>query len=101
MTNEVKQKIYITMNGNWGDDVTGVAVCEDGNVLAGHVCSSESFFPHDFGITSTWKHESYDKHCGKGNWELILDVEGTNIPKEVRVPIPKPKATKKGSFPGF
>ena len=83
MTNGVKQKIYITMNGTWGSDVSGVAVCEDGHVLAAHICSSESFFPHDFGITSNWKHDQYDNHCGKENWELVLDVEGNDIPPEV------------------
>lgn len=80
----MKQKIYITINGHWGDDITGVAICEDGTVLAGHVCSSESFLPHDFGMgDSNWKHENYDKHCGKDNWELILDPSGDNIPQSV------------------
>jgi hypothetical protein len=26
---------------------------------------------HDMGFTSDWKHEDYDKHCGKSNWELV------------------------------
>jgi hypothetical protein len=27
---------------------------------------------HDLGMDgSTWKHESYNKHFGEGNWELV------------------------------
>jgi len=47
-----------------------VALCEDGNSLAGHLCSHEGFVKHDMGFTSDWKHEHYDEHCGKDNWEL-------------------------------
>jgi len=36
-----------------------IALSEDGDVLAGHVCSSPSWGPHDMGVTSDWKHETY------------------------------------------
>ena len=58
--------------------MSAIAISEDGNVLAEHCCSHEVFMAHDLGIVGTWKHEHYDKHHGKGNWELvwISDVKG-------------------------
>lgn len=65
-----KKKIYCFNNGGSRDWYEAVAIAEDGTVLAGHICSHESFMRHDLGIDSTWKHESYNAHYGEGNWEL-------------------------------
>jgi len=60
-------KIYVFVNARWGTgDVIGVALAEDGHCLASHICSSESFVPHDLGATSTWKHDHYREHFPDG-----------------------------------
>ncbi len=60
-------------------DVQGFALCEDGTGLASHWCSSKYYIPHDMGITSDWKHDTYDEHCPDG-YDLILveDPENDN-----------------------
>jgi hypothetical protein len=65
-------KIYCFANGSFGGggDVCGVAIGDDGEVVAGHISSCEGWMRHDLGITSNWKHELYDAHFGVGNWEL-------------------------------
>lgn len=63
-------KIYAFNNGGSHGFMSAVAIGDDGHVLAGHCCSSVGFMPHDLGVTSDWKHEHYDKHFGKGNWEI-------------------------------
>lgn len=65
-----KKKIYCFNNGGSPGWYKALAVAEDGTVLAGHICSHESFMRHDLGMDSTWKHENYNKHYGEGNWEL-------------------------------
>lgn len=55
----------------WGPgDVVSYALCEDGTALASHLSSNESWARHDMGLTSNWKHDRYDAHCGEGGWEL-------------------------------
>ena len=79
----MKKKIYIAYfpMTNKGDeyDVSGFALCEDGHGLASHWCSSKYWIEHDMGITSNWKHDTYEKHCPEG-YELILidNPENTN-----------------------
>lgn len=67
-----RKKIYIWINQNSPGWVLPYAICEDGNVLAQHTCSHEHFVKFDMGITqdSDRKHDLYDEHCGKDNWEL-------------------------------
>ena len=77
----MKHKIFCYNNGGPSGFLTAIAMAEDGNVLAQHICSSEAFMLHDLGITSDWKHENYNAHYGEGNWELVwvknpLDHEG-------------------------
>lgn len=67
---EQKKKIYCFNNGGPSDWLQAVAIAEDGTCIAGHICSAESFMPHDLGITSDWKHDDYNEHYGEGNWEL-------------------------------
>ena len=64
-----KPKIYCFLNGGQREWWNVLAIAEDGTTLAGHVCSSPSFFRHDIGITSDWKHDKYDAHYPNG-WTL-------------------------------
>jgi len=76
----MKKKIYVFCNTLPNDRkwYSMVAICEDGHHLAGHICSHPCFMEHDMGITSDWKHDAYDKHCGKSNWELIVIEDPVN-----------------------
>lgn len=64
------KKIYCFNNGGSYGWMSAIAIAEDGNVVAVHTCSNESFMRHDLGLTSDWKHENYNEHYGEGNWEL-------------------------------
>lgn len=46
--------------GRWGD-VIGIAINEDGDILAQHACSNEGYMPHDLGCVegSTWQQDRY------------------------------------------
>jgi hypothetical protein len=72
----MKNKIFafIEQINAMGYIVTSVA--DDGNVLASHCSSSESYAKHDIGINSKWKHDLYDKHFPNG-WEIewVADPE--------------------------
>lgn len=46
-----------------------VAITEEGEGIAGHVCSSHGWVAHDMGFTSDWHHDSYDKVYPDG-WRL-------------------------------
>jgi hypothetical protein len=66
----MKPKIYIFINGKYtSGDVVPIAVSEDGDVLASHLCSSEGFVAYDMGITGTRKHDTYNSKYPDG-WEL-------------------------------
>ena len=64
-------KIYGFFNSTqeFGDAV-GVAITEDGRVLATHVSSNESWSRRDLGMNgeSSPKHKYYDEACPEG-WE--------------------------------
>ena len=70
-------KIFCFNNGGPREWLNAVAIADDGPCLAQHICSHEGFMAHDLGITSTWKHENYNKHFGEGNWELewVSDID--------------------------
>lgn len=64
-------KIYAFNNGGSPGWLHAVALGDDGRVVAGHICSHESFMRHDLGVSgSNWKHEQYDKYYGAGNWSI-------------------------------
>jgi hypothetical protein len=65
-----KPKIYCFNNGGAPGWYSAVALSEDGECLAQHICSHEAYMPHDLGITSDWKHEIYWKHYPEG-FELV------------------------------
>lgn len=62
--------IYCFNNGGSAGFQAAIGIAEDGNCLAQHLCSHEGFMKHDLGMTSDWKHENYNEHYGKGNWQL-------------------------------
>lgn len=78
----MKKKIYGFVNGGSGDWWTVTALCEDGIFLASHICSSAAWGPHDIGVTSDWKHETYKKHCPEG-FEVIWVVGNPKDSPEV------------------
>lgn len=59
-------KIYCFINGGCPGLYHVVALAEDGNALAGHGSSNESWAKHDIGIYSNWKHDTYEKHYPDG-----------------------------------
>jgi len=63
-------KIFCFNNGGNPGCMLGMAISEDGYCIAQHVSTHEGFMKHDLGMTSDWKHENYNEHYGKGNWEL-------------------------------
>ena len=61
------KKIYCWVNSGAGTEWQHVmAMCEDGEVLAGHLSSNRTWAMHDIGITSDWKHDLYQEHCPDG-----------------------------------
>lgn len=68
---DTKKKIYCFNNSGHPGLLIAQAICEDGHALAQHCCSHECYMAHDLGLTSSWKHELYDAHCGPGGWELV------------------------------
>jgi len=61
-----KKIIYGFVNSGSHDWYSVVGICEDGMVLAGHICSSPSWGEYDIGVTSDRKHDVYAKHCPDG-----------------------------------
>lgn len=55
-------------NGGSPGWFSAVAIAEDGHVLAGHICSEESYMYHDLGIVegATWKHDKYQEYYPDG-----------------------------------
>lgn len=65
-------KIYVFKNGSLGSsDGVYFAVAEDGECLASHVSSCDSWAMHDMGVDENgWKRDIYAKHYPNG-----FDVE--------------------------
>lgn len=71
--------IYCFLNGGSPGWYSVMAISQDGHVLAGHVCSSSSFFLHDIGIESDWKHDKYREHYPDGyrlEWVERDEIDG-------------------------
>lgn len=66
-----KPKIYAFSNGGYPGFFQALAISEDGYVVGQHVCSHESWIPHDLGVTSEWHHEGYQKHYPDG-FEVVF-----------------------------
>lgn len=58
--------IYCFINQRSLENYYVMAMAEDGNVLAGHLSSSEMWARHDIGVTSDWKHDNYAAHYPDG-----------------------------------
>lgn len=64
-------KIFCFINSGAGTDwVITDALAEDGEFLAGHCSSNDSWAKHDIGINSDWKHDAYKAHYPDG-YELV------------------------------
>ena len=77
------KKIYIIAQGQ-KSSIYATALCEDGEVLASHSCSSKEFARLDMSLTphSQWKVKAYKEHCPDG-YELIdlVDLSGAELDK--------------------
>lgn len=79
-------KVYLFSNGivtPFGDHM-GVAIAEDGEVLASHVCSSPRFFQHD--LHGAWRAEVYAKKFGgygDGEFYQVVQCSANDVPEEV------------------
>jgi len=63
------KRIYCFVNarGQGGrTDVLVEALCEDGDFLASHRSSDESWARYDIGVTSVRQHAAYEDHCPEG-----------------------------------
>lgn len=61
--------IYGFNNGGSPGWYSAVLIAEDGVGLGGHICSSETYMPHDLGIlegTRPDRHEEFRKHYPNG-----------------------------------
>jgi len=77
-----KAKIYLTCfrGGFSSGDVIGQALAEDGEALASHLSSNESWAKHDMGLTGDWKHEIYGEHYPDG-YELVWIDDPSTDPR--------------------
>jgi hypothetical protein len=66
-----KPKIFVFADdAGQGIEWCGMAVCEDGILLAGCVSTSRDDFRHEMGLSSGLKHEAYRRHYPLG-YELV------------------------------
>ena len=66
-----KKKIYCFSNGGTRNLIEGIALTEDGDVVAQHLSSNLMHMKYDLGIGSKDKHNDYNDHYGVDNWELV------------------------------
>lgn len=59
-------------------DTYGVAIRDDGVVVARHYSSCVGWSKHDMGITSNWKHSEYEETCPDGYELEWVDFESRN-----------------------
>lgn len=65
-----RKRVSIERLEAYHDNYRCDAISEDGVFLAGHICSDPAWGPHDLGVTSQWKHETYRKYYPDG-FEVI------------------------------
>jgi len=77
-----KAKIYLTCfpGGFSNGDVIGQALAEDGEGLASHLSSNESWAKHDMGLRGDRKHEIYKEHYPDG-YELVWIDDPSTDPR--------------------
>lgn len=54
--------IYGFNNGGSPDWLEALAIAEDGEVLGGHICSSEAYMPHDLGLIEGARDDLHEKY---------------------------------------
>ena len=71
MTTDEASKIYALCydSGGWSGDLTGLALDEDGYVIASHISSGMGWSEHDM-VSSGWKDEKYSERYPDG-WEVM------------------------------
>lgn len=80
-------KIFCFINSENSFGVQVCALSEDGDSLAGHVSSSESYAKHDIGINSDWKHEKYKERYPEG-YELVwVDTSSNELPEDFKLAV--------------
>lgn len=73
---------YYTGNSSYGiirdagrdGDVYGMAfTVGDGyyNIVASHLSSGKCWYEHDMGITSDWKHDTYERVADDGEYDIV------------------------------
>jgi len=83
-----KIKIYC-FNNSWSPGQPrhewniGIALSEQGVCITQHCSSSPEWCKKD--ITGPFKHEAFDKHCGKDNWEVIWIDDARNAEKHENI----------------
>ncbi len=71
-----KPKIFGFVNGGSPGWYDVSSITEDGVCLASHCCSHPCYGPHDIGVTSDWKHDTYAKYYPDGfTVEWVENVE--------------------------
>jgi len=81
-----KPKVYLFANGTFGtEDLQMVALADDGEVLASHICSSKAWGRHDL-HDAPFRHAEYVRKYGTwgdgGRYELV-ECDGSEVPAEV------------------
>lgn len=70
-------KIFCFINSGKGSDwVVTNALAEDGEFLASHISSNDTWAKHDIGVHSDWKHDAYKAHYPDGYEVVWVDDPG-------------------------
>ena len=73
--------IYCFVNGGWGDDVVGVAVCAScGSVVGQHVSSNENWAQHD--LTRSYHVQDYEQHAHEQHASDAVQVAWLEKPED-------------------
>lgn len=78
-------KVYIFANDSFGlSDLSCLAVAEDGEVLAQHICSDIGYARHDL-HDAEWRHNAYRVKFGQhgSGYEVVVLPVGEYPPDEV------------------
>ena len=73
-----KPKIFVFANvgpNYQRGDVYGVALTEDGAVVANHISSSEDWLKHDLGVSSQWHHDEYREYYPDGFQAVFISID--------------------------
>jgi len=77
--------IFVFNNGGPSDFLMAIALSEDGNILATHICSHEGFIPYDLGVyegSREYHREKYREHYWSGyrmRYILIDEINSNEL----------------------